>query len=500
MPIRIRELSDPACVEQTLDEFDARGRDDFLGHYGFRKAKTYYIERAGRRYDSKAIAGVAYGKQFGDRPTPRPSDFTGGEQSVARALRALGYRVVEVAPPATQVSAAAIDKALDEWDTVGRDEFLRRHALSGSQRYFIQRGGNTYDAKAVVAVAWSNEHPDELPLDSGDFSGNRATIHVPLERLGLTVVDSTEGEHEWDLQPGELIRRRDLHDRFGGRRQGGIGPSSTSPNVLIFSDPESGEQHGYFDAWHGDEFHYAGEGQKGDQELVQGNGAVLHHAEDGRAVRVFWGSKGKVEYAGEFELDQADPYYWVDAPESGSAATRKVVMFRLRPRGASEVADDDRPARRLVRPLLATPYRDVDPSTGEAPRDPFEFDPAAIERGLRGHKATQQDLAELVFSRGHEVLSPGPGDPNFDLAWRNHGGVTVVEVKSLTGTNEAGQIRLALGQVLDYQNQLEAGGLVARPVIALEGQPADPRWRSLCERHGVTLVWPAIFDALFVWT
>src|SRR5690349_9973918 len=109
MPIRIGALSDPACVEQALDEFDARGRDEFLAHYGFRRAKTYYVERDGRRYDSKAIAGVAYGKQFSDRAAPRPSDFTGGEQSVARALRALGYRVVEVAPPATMVSTEAIN-------------------------------------------------------------------------------------------------------------------------------------------------------------------------------------------------------------------------------------------------------------------------------------------------------------------------------------------------------------------------------------------------------
>jgi hypothetical protein len=56
------------------------------------------------------------------------------------------------------------------------------------------------------------------------------------------------------LSPGEAIRRVDLHAAYGGGRQGGIAPSARTPNVLIFSDPASGEQHGYFDGWHDDGF------------------------------------------------------------------------------------------------------------------------------------------------------------------------------------------------------------------------------------------------------
>src|SRR4051794_22267542 len=115
----------------------------------------------------------------------------------------------------------------------------------------------------------------------------------------------------WELQPGETMRRVELHDRYGGRRQGGIGPSAQTPNVLIFSDPASGEQHGYYDHWtDSGAFDYAGEGQLGDQTLDGGNGAILHHAQEGRALRVFWGSTGIVQYAGEFAIDRHDPYHW----------------------------------------------------------------------------------------------------------------------------------------------------------------------------------------------
>ena len=70
---------------------------------------------------------------------------------------------------------------------------------------------------------------------------------------------------DWDLQPGDIIKRIDLHDRFGGARQGGIAPSRTTRNILIFTDPVSGHTHGYDDRWDGPLLLYVGEGQRGDQ-------------------------------------------------------------------------------------------------------------------------------------------------------------------------------------------------------------------------------------------
>jgi len=49
---------------------------------------------------------------------------------------------------------------------------------------------------------------------------------------------------EWNIEPGDRIRRRDVHARYGGGWQGGIAPSAQSPNVLIFSEAKSGQQHG----------------------------------------------------------------------------------------------------------------------------------------------------------------------------------------------------------------------------------------------------------------
>jgi len=136
---------------------------------------------------------------------------------------------------------------------------------------------------------------------------------------------------EWYLQPGDKIKRTDLHERFGGRRQGGIGPSAKSPNVFVFTDAASGKEHGYTDRWDSDgSFLYTGEGQVGDQVMKQGNAAILNHKDQGRSLRLFSGARGTVTYEGEFSVDDQRPWFLADAPETGGGPIRKVIVFRLR--------------------------------------------------------------------------------------------------------------------------------------------------------------------------
>ena len=75
------------------------------------------------------------------------------------------------------------------------------------------------------------------------------------------------------LTPGDKIRRTELHAEYGGRRQGGISPSKVSDNVFLITAPSIGERHGYvYDGPREDGYyHYTGEGQYGDQLMVQGN-------------------------------------------------------------------------------------------------------------------------------------------------------------------------------------------------------------------------------------
>jgi hypothetical protein len=132
------------------------------------------------------------------------------------------------------------------------------------------------------------------------------------------------------MSKGEKILRRVLHDRYGGGRQGGIAPSRKSPNVFIFSERAVGEQHGYKDRMQGEFFFYVGEGQQGEQQMTHGNKAILKHLEDGRKIRLFWGAKGEVTYAGEYEVDHIDPWFTERAPSTNGGPQRNVIVFRLR--------------------------------------------------------------------------------------------------------------------------------------------------------------------------
>ncbi len=81
---------------------------------------------------------------------------------------------------------------------------------------------------------------------------------------------------------------------------------------------------------------------------------------------------------------------------------------------------------------------------------------------------------------------------NFDISWTDPHTTFLVEVKSLTAENEADQIRLGLGQVLDYRWTFTD----ARPhtpvtaVLVIEQAPRDQRWVLVCAAAGVLLTWP----------
>jgi hypothetical protein len=50
------------------------------------------------------------------------------------------------------------------------------------------------------------------------------------------------------FSPGQEYRRRELHERFGGQRQGGISTPRKAPFLFLITG-ESGKQHGYSDEW-----------------------------------------------------------------------------------------------------------------------------------------------------------------------------------------------------------------------------------------------------------
>jgi 5-methylcytosine-specific restriction protein A len=89
----ISEITSEA-VRAAIRECNERGRDRFLEHYGFKRARSYYLLFEGKFDDSKAILGVAHRHQFPGRRRLKPSDFSGGKHTVKPRLESLGFEVV----------------------------------------------------------------------------------------------------------------------------------------------------------------------------------------------------------------------------------------------------------------------------------------------------------------------------------------------------------------------------------------------------------------------
>jgi hypothetical protein len=303
-----------------------------------------------------------------------------------------------------------------------------------------------------------------------------------MEMEGIAAVPDTE----WTLPVGTVLLRKDLHDTYGGRRQGGISPSRESPNVFVFSDLNVGEEHGYiYDAWDADVpglFHYTGEGQRGDQRMVSGNRAIRDHSDEGRALRVFKGVRGEVRYLGEFNLARPG-FDFRPAHESGGQAIRRVIVFHLK---ALDLSPDTMATSRV--PLRR--YQEAKPSPTTV-GDPWQRDPNTLDRSLKAHADTQNGLQSFLANHGVRAWSPDASEPDFDLGWLRGRRYYVCEVKSLPTTHsEDRQLRLGIGQVLDYQALLSRQHPDVRAVLAVERRPSDPRWSKLAEAHGITIAWP----------
>ncbi len=87
------DIKKPESIDAALAEFQKLGRPDFLKKYGFGQSREYFLVKSGVLFDSKAVVGAAHGYEFPNLGSLRPNQFSGGEQTVARKLRELGFNV-----------------------------------------------------------------------------------------------------------------------------------------------------------------------------------------------------------------------------------------------------------------------------------------------------------------------------------------------------------------------------------------------------------------------
>lgn len=90
----------------------------------------------------------------------------------------------------------AVESALDEFDRLGRSEFLKLYGFGKAQSYFILRRGVRYDSKAIAGAAHKYQFPELGPLTSQQFSGGEQTVASKLRELGYQVSQKKRASRE----------------------------------------------------------------------------------------------------------------------------------------------------------------------------------------------------------------------------------------------------------------------------------------------------------------
>ena len=177
-------------------------------------------------------------------------------------------------------SRNSVIRAVELYDSMGREAFLDQFGYGRARRYFLRQGGKYYDSKAIAGVAAGLEHPDGVPLPPSDFSGGEATVRRALEDLGFAVVVNDLGE-----DPG------------------------WSPIVLVQNEATVGGEYDFWEDHTGVQYQYPNQYRN---RIRSGRPFVYY-----RGVRRADGSRGEQEYFGRGVIGRTwlDPSQPADIPK-----------------------------------------------------------------------------------------------------------------------------------------------------------------------------------------
>ncbi|MFJ8024364.1 hypothetical protein [Streptomyces sp. NPDC096311] len=349
------------------------------------------------------------------------------------------------------------------------------------------------------------------------------------------------------IVPGNVRTRAEIKRVFGGSTQGGICPAIEERSVNLYSDPSVGEVNGYYDGWLAEEddlgpiFEYTGAGRSGNQTFAgsagAGNRAILSHAEQGRTLRVFKQvgqdpkSAAKThQYLGEFALDALEPYVWRRV-HGQDGRKRNAIVFRLRPEGETQRSSNSLIPVAKETTCELVPLDVVTAATLQS--DPATIGGLAFLKQPRNKSSSSRKAAKNAATSGTFVASEAfnkkmslRSSTAAHIAVRREAELTrtymaflksvgrktgafQIKVKGLTatlrtdlydatehvlyeakGSSAREDVRMALGQILDYSRYVLTEDHAEPPkrVILLPAKP-DLDMFDLCESYGVEIIY-----------
>jgi hypothetical protein len=127
------------------------------------------------------------------------------------------------------VTREGVLAAVEEFDRLARDAFLKSTGFGPAQAYFLQYDGKLYDSKAIIGYAHGVSAG--TPLGPGEFSGGDKTVAQRLETLGFTVLNL----HRPPWSRNELILACALAEANGWRQVYDTDPRARELSQLLQS-------------------------------------------------------------------------------------------------------------------------------------------------------------------------------------------------------------------------------------------------------------------------
>jgi len=220
-------------VERAIAEFDELGREAFLDRHGFGAARSYFLVRDGRRYDSKAILGVAHGYSGSGLKPLRPQKFSGGDATVARHLESLGFSIER---PARNERPPRNPPWSDEERILALDLYLRAGLLDDKHPEVIELSSelNALPGQPKRPDAARFRNPNGVALKLANFAA------IDDEYKGKGMRRHAKGDKKvWDRY---ATRKRALAARVAAiRKAAAARPAQPAPPRLTRGKVE--EQH-----------------------------------------------------------------------------------------------------------------------------------------------------------------------------------------------------------------------------------------------------------------
>ena len=315
-----------------------------------------------------------------------------------------------------------------EYDALGRNAFLAKYGFGQSRSYFLVSDGKRYDSKAIVGAAHGFVGEGFSPLTPADFSGGAKTVQTLLSRLGFDVESATPGRSGWTWEERTLALDLYLREGTANKTSSSVAQLSAELNRRAFH-PDAGTRPDFRNP--------AG------VALKLANFAALDPTYEG---------------VGMVRFSTGDEQTWEEFADDEDALADAVAAIRSGAPTRSLEPDASRTVRKG--PVEAQHSRSY-----EVPER------ASSGTGFRREAELVLEFAAYLEAQGHRVSAHsyqvGTRHLRNDLA-----DDTAQVLWEAKGSVDRAAVRMALGQLIDYQRFEDegwAGGVLLprRPAIDL---------------------------------